>query len=178
MCGGENVYYTACGCWMGHVILYTCPRGEALGGSHCWELDLAGVHRVEGYCVTCKRKAEQMKRVGMEYSLGVEDRDEAAARHGKAYISELIRQEKEKAGEPPGPSEASKTKKKKQWRVYYVDPEQEGQSSSGIASSSSSREQGREVGNLLRGRRSVWSVCGELSSQTGFHIPMVMDDYT
>ncbi|ROT41119.1 hypothetical protein SODALDRAFT_112343 [Sodiomyces alkalinus F11] len=122
MCGGENIYYTACGCWTGHVILYTCPRGQALGGSHCYGLEVAGVHRVEGYCITCKRRAEQMKRVGVEYSLAAGDRDEANARHGRAYVKELIRQEKEKAGETPWRPESSQEEnKKRRWRVYYMD---------------------------------------------------------
>lgn len=146
MCGGENVYYTTCGCWSGHVILHTCTRGEALGASHCRELELAGVHRVEGYCIACRRRAEQMKRVGMEYSLNVEDRDEAAARHGAAYLTELIRQEMEKAGgtpQRPEDDKAKKNSKKVRWRGYYEEAGREGQSSSGIVSTANTTTKGK-----------------------------------
>src|SRR5690554_5922187 len=64
MCLAESIQYTTCGCYHGHRILSTCPRGGGPAGS-CPAHEEQGVTRAPGLCGPCALKGVQRALLGV-----------------------------------------------------------------------------------------------------------------
>ncbi|KAF9882343.1 hypothetical protein CkaCkLH20_00379 [Colletotrichum karsti] len=63
MCTAENIYYTTCGCFSGHHVIWACPKSTAisLSGASCPDTIPEGVFRRQGKCLPCRRRDWQQE---------------------------------------------------------------------------------------------------------------------